>query len=97
MKRKNKISDRKHNGQARFCGDVGCDTEEVYTSLPIYLGDSLGRRMHSELVGSLEGNGLAGMRKAISEANKYFSGRALKSCNRESIEQSTLCENILFN
>lgn len=97
MKRKSKTNDEKLNGQTRFCGDVGCDTEEVYTSLLFCLRDRLGRRMYSELVDILEGNGLAGVCNAISEANKYFSRTTLKSCSRESIEQSTLCENILFN
>lgn len=80
-----------------FVGIVGHGTGEVYISLPIYLGDRPGRRMYSELVGSLEGKRLAGMRDAISEANKHFCRTTLKSHSRESIKKSTLCENILLN
>lgn len=80
-----------------FVGIVGHGTGEVYISLPIYLGDRPGRRMYSELVGSLEGKRLAGMPDAISEANKHFCRTTLKSHGRESIKKSTLCENILLN
>lgn len=80
-----------------FAVIVGHDAGEVYTSLPIYLGGRLGRRMCSELVGSPEGKGLAGMCDAVFEANKQFCGTTLKSDGRDPIEESALCENILFD
>jgi len=71
---------------------VGHDTGEVYISLPIYLGDRLARRMYSELVGSLEGKGLAGICDDVSEASKHFCRTTVKSHRRESVKKSTLCE-----
>lgn len=67
-------------------------TQGKCTSLLVYLGDRLGRRTYSELVGSLEEEGLAGMCDTVSEANKHFCRITLKSRSRESIENSTLCE-----
>lgn len=72
----------------------GHDREDKCISLPIYLGDRLGRRKYFMPVGSLEDKELVGTCDAVSEANKQFCRTDPKGCSRISREKSALCENL---